>query len=248
MRCPGQDMRYWKDDAVFEVPCPKCDAAVEFFKDENSGRCPKCGHRFRNPKVSFDCAKWCSFAEECLGVAPEAGAPANPGEGALASRLIRAIKEESEANQPYVAHTLRVFQYARELLCKVGGDPRIVLGAALLLEVGAEQPRDLPPPVPDKRSGEKGVAKAKQILQGIGLEEAVVDCICHIIGSYQRGDDLQTIESRIVRDAHTLAKLAAEDAGSYGDRWEDVVRSRLKTEAGKDRARGMLSAEEGSCE
>ena len=24
MRCPGQDMRYWKGDAAFEVACPKC--------------------------------------------------------------------------------------------------------------------------------------------------------------------------------------------------------------------------------
>ncbi len=236
-------MRYWKEDAVFEVPCPKCDRAVEFFKDESSGRCTKCGHRFSNPRISFDCAKWCSFAEECLGVAPERGIPVNPGQGALASRLIQAVKEEFQADQPRIAHALRVFQFARELLCKVGGDPRIILGAALLLEIGAEEPRRPSQPVAQTGGG-KGPAKARQILQQIRLEEDTIDCICHMIGSYQTGKDLQTIEFRIVRDAHTLAKLAAGDPSRHGDEVEDVLRSELKTEAAKKRARSMFSTGE----
>jgi len=57
MRCPGQDTQYWSGEVAFEAPCPKCGREVEFFKDESSGRCPDCGHKFKNPRVSFDCAK-----------------------------------------------------------------------------------------------------------------------------------------------------------------------------------------------
>ena len=71
MKCPGQDVRYWKPDAVFEVPCPACGAAVEFFKDDAWRKCHKCGHRFSNPRIDLGCAEWCPYAEQCLGQRPE---------------------------------------------------------------------------------------------------------------------------------------------------------------------------------
>ncbi|MFH1922353.1 MAG: phosphohydrolase, partial [Planctomycetota bacterium] len=141
MRCPGQDPRYWKEDAVFETPCPKCDNSVEFFKDEGARRCSRCGYRFPNPKISFDCAQWCAYAEQCLGFVPEREALSNPGEGALASRLIQEIKGAFENDQARIARALTVFQHARELLSKEGGDPRIILAAALLVELAAD-PRE----------------------------------------------------------------------------------------------------------
>ena len=29
MKCPGQDIRYWKPGAIFEVKCPKCGLAKD---------------------------------------------------------------------------------------------------------------------------------------------------------------------------------------------------------------------------
>ena len=46
MKCPGQDMQYWKDDAIFEVNCPECDSVVEFYKDDTTRKCPKCSKLF----------------------------------------------------------------------------------------------------------------------------------------------------------------------------------------------------------
>ena len=42
VRCPGQDQRFWKPGDIFEVKCPGCGGAVEFFKDEPKLKCPKC--------------------------------------------------------------------------------------------------------------------------------------------------------------------------------------------------------------
>ena len=67
MRCPGQDTRFWKPGAIFEVPCPKCGRMVEFFKDESTRRCKQCGHKIINPKMDFGCAAYCKYAAQCLG-------------------------------------------------------------------------------------------------------------------------------------------------------------------------------------
>ena len=190
MRCPGQDWSSWTGEVAFETPCPKCDASVEFFKDETSGRCTKCGHGFQNPRISFDCAKWCSFAEECLGFVPQREARLDPGEGALAGRLIRAIKDEFDTDQARIAKALMVFRQARELLSKEGGDPRIILAAALLLETAADKPGPVVGSAAKPSGKTQGTAKARQILEEIGLDRDTTDCICHIIDSHQTGKQL----------------------------------------------------------
>lgn len=228
MRCPGQDKRYWTGEVAFDVSCPKCSSGVEFFKDESSGRCPNCGHRFRNPRVSFDCAKWCTYAEECLGFVPERDlSPANPGEGALASRLIRAVKEEYAPDQARVARALSTFQYAKELLSAEGGDPRIVLAAALLLETGADSSDD------DRQ------AEAKRILGEIGLDADTVACIFHLLRCLSVGDDLDTVEFRIVSDAGALATLAAARGESDRESIGSPVKEKLRTEAGKRKVQAL---------
>ena len=67
MKCPGQDTRYWKPGDIFEVQCPKCGNNVEFFKDDTTRKCLKCGHKFANPKMNFGCAAYCQFADQCRG-------------------------------------------------------------------------------------------------------------------------------------------------------------------------------------
>ena len=67
MKCPGQDTRYWKPEAIFDAKCPKCSHPVEFFKDDTTRKCSNCGHRVINPVIDFGCASYCQFAEQCLG-------------------------------------------------------------------------------------------------------------------------------------------------------------------------------------
>ena len=68
--CPGQNTAFWRPGDIFDIVCPNCGSAVEFFKDESRRRCPGCGHIFVNPKLNEGCAKWCQFAEKCLGLNP----------------------------------------------------------------------------------------------------------------------------------------------------------------------------------
>jgi anaerobic ribonucleoside-triphosphate reductase len=67
MKCPGQDTQYWKPGDVFDVLCPHCGAAMEFFKDESQRRCKKCNEKVRNPKLDLGCSEYCKFAEQCVG-------------------------------------------------------------------------------------------------------------------------------------------------------------------------------------
>ncbi len=70
MKCPGQDWRYWKEDAIFEINCPYCGEKIEFFKDDTVRKCPSCKKPIPNPRMDFGCAAYCKYAEICLGELP----------------------------------------------------------------------------------------------------------------------------------------------------------------------------------
>ena len=240
MRCPGQDRRYWKEDAVFDVPCPKCGSAVELFKDESSGRCPRCGHRLKNPKIAFGCAEWCAYAEQCVGFVPQSQLASAPREGAISGRLIRAVKEQFEADQGRLNHALMTFQHAKELVGKEGGDPRVVLAAALLLEVGGPDSPETASPGGDQGGQGPALPRAQEVLRSAGLDAETCRRVCEIIHAYRTEHDLDTIEFKIVRDSDRLAKVAAKDHGKDRDEPEDLLTRDLKTESARARARSLF--------
>lgn len=68
LRCPGQNMRFWKPEDISETPSPHCKHLVEFWKDEPSQQCAGCGKEVRNPKIDLGCAAWRPYAAQCLGI------------------------------------------------------------------------------------------------------------------------------------------------------------------------------------
>lgn len=87
MRCPGQDSQYWKADAIYDVPCPQCVEAVEFFKDDSARVCPACKTRFVNPKLDFGCASYCPHASQCMALQEE-----RKEEQSLKEMLVQAVR------------------------------------------------------------------------------------------------------------------------------------------------------------
>lgn len=225
MRCPGQDRRYWTEDAVFEVPCPECGHAVEVFKDETSARCTGCGHRFRNPGIDFGCAQWCALAEQCLGLVPERGEASPSQQGPLAGVLIQRISEIFESDAASLARSLKIYHYAKELVPKTPADPRITLAAALLSGLC---PRDAPQPT---SATDRGAHLAQQILIEAGVDETTTARVQEILLFHQAGETLESPEFQIVHDAHVLNDLAAQILETDAADLAGEIEARLITEA-----------------
>lgn len=66
-KCPGQDTQQWGFDAIYDVDCPKCGVAIEFFKDQVKRRCSQCQEVVFNERMDLGCAKWCPSADSCVG-------------------------------------------------------------------------------------------------------------------------------------------------------------------------------------
>lgn len=61
-RCSGNNTEEWGFDSIFEIECPSCGNAVEFFKDETRRNCPKCKNPVINNREDTGCGQWCSSA------------------------------------------------------------------------------------------------------------------------------------------------------------------------------------------
>jgi len=260
--CPGQDTRFWKPGDIFEVTCGKCGRPVEFFKDDSSRRCPGCGQRVQNPKISLGCAQWCEHAKDCLGFDPKDGNPdyANPSyagkplrrtgassgsqsseqEESMVDRLIEAVKKEFGCDQKRITHALLVLEKAQKILRREGGNPRVVLTAALLHDIGIKEAERKHGSDAGKYQEIEGPPIAERIMRELGLDADTIEHVSRIVGSHHSAGDIDTLEFRILWDADWLVNLREEFPGAGRGELEKKITRIFKTETGKEMALDLL--------
>lgn len=226
MKCPGQDMQYWKSDAIFDVKCPECGEAVEFFKDDTARKCDHCGHRFANPKMDFGCAAYCKYAEHCIGtLPPELIAQKND---LLKDRVAIEMKKHFKRDFKKIGRATRVARHAEAIGKTEGADLSVVLTAAYLHQVdGDATPAD--------------TAVARSILESLGAKAPLVEEVSEILTRRRKAEAEDALEIRILHDAERIETLAEQhkDNGRSAD-MAQTIDAALLTEAGKKQARSVL--------
>jgi len=227
--CPGQDTRFWKPDDIFELPCGKCGATVEFFRDDVFRRCRRCGHRIENPKMTLGCAQWCEHAQECLGYDPKEFAELYDGEDSFLGRLVEAVKERFGPDRESLTHALAVLEYAEDLVRSEKANPKVVLAAAALHTLAGDQARC-------SDAGETP-GPAREVLDELGVHWEAAGRVCRLLGGLAAGGE-DTPELSVVRDAEALADL--EDRAGRGDA-VDLASQSFRLELSKDLAQRILA-------
>lgn len=190
MKCPGQDMKYWKESAIFDADCPKCGTSVEFYKDDTSRKCGNCGHRFVNPKMDFGCASYCQYAEQCLGALPEdfTGGRDNLLKDKVAVEMKRFFQTDFKSIRQATStasHAERIGKAEGS-----GGNLAIILCAAYLYGTGQDS--------------------ARAILKKVGAGPQMIEEICLLIDQQEREEDNQSLPAKILNDALTLRSIQEE--------------------------------------
>lgn len=214
MKCPGQDMQYWNADAIFEEACPECGHMVEFYKDDTTRKCKKCGNRFVNPKMDFGCAAYCKFAEQCLGTLPEEFV--GQQDNLLKDKVAVEMKRYYRTDFKRISHATRVARHAEKIGMAEGGSLAIILCAAYLQNIGSEEAwkSSSKPSDSDIRLASQQVAQ--DILQRLSAKETLASEVCTLIGPQQQ-DGASSIEYKILADADRIVCLEDEHKQSPFD-------------------------------
>jgi HD superfamily phosphodiesterase len=243
MKCPGQDSRYWKPGAIFEVRCPECGHEVEFFKDDTARRCSKCGTRFVNPEMDFGCASYCPYAEQCLGdLPPELLAERDD---LLKDRVALEMKRYFDHDFKRIGHAANVARYAEQIVREEQGNPAVVLCAAYLHDIGMHEAERKHGSGAAQHHEEERPGVAREILTRLGAKKQIVEEVCDIIGHHHHPGDQETLNFKVVYDADLIVNLEEEykDREVEKDRVSGIIDKTFLTETGKRAARQALLGE-----
>jgi len=240
MRCPGQDSRYWKPGAIFEVPCPVCDNPVEFFKDESIRRCKTCGHKLVNPKMDFGCAAYCKFAEQCLGeLTPELLAQRKE---LLKDRVAIEMKHYFKQDFKRIGHATKVARYAEDIVREEKGDPAVAISAAYLHDIGIHEAERKYQSTEAKYQEEEGPPVARDILTNLGAREDLIEEVCDIIGHHHHPRPEETVNFKVVYDADLVVNLEEnqKDTVMSTENLAALIEKNFLTKSGRQLARSIF--------
>ncbi|OAG27876.1 FmdB family zinc ribbon protein [Thermodesulfatator autotrophicus] len=185
MKCPGQDTRYWKEDAIFEVKCPDCGEVVEFFKDDTSRVCPGCGKRLPNPRLDFGCAAYCPYAEQCLGSLPPE--LLEKQKGIFKDRIETEVLNRLKGQEEVIKRLQLRLKFAEQIALEEGANLPVVLASACLIELKEE---------------------AETLLTALKVPSTFKE---EIIKTLHHEDSL---ESKVLSDAHLLSLISEGESQS----------------------------------
>jgi len=243
VRCPGQDLRFWKLGDIFDANCPHCGTAVEFWKDEPSVKCPQCHRVIVNPKLDLGCAQWCRHAEQCLGALTDP-------QSLLCKKLIKEMKSVPGSDEQRIEHALAVFKNAQQILAHEQGDARVVNAAAILhcidarccVSTGSPCPAQEGEPA-DGPGDDRESTAVREILARCGVDAEQAERICELIASHHNGKVEDAVESKILWDAEWLARI---DDHSIALDAKGSVLHLFKTPKGRESASRLIGPDTGS--
>jgi len=240
MRCPGQDSRYWTEESIFETPCPNCGNIVEFFKDEPTHRCKRCGNKILNPKMDFGCAAYCRFAEQCLGdLPPEL---LSQRKNLLKDRVAIEMKSYFGKDFKRIGHAVNVARYAEKIVKEEKGDMAVVIIAAYLHDIGIKEAERKYNSTAPHYQEQEGPPIAREILLKLGASHKLIEEVCDIIGHHHHPRDKETVNFKALYDADMIVNLEEGQKTSpmYKEKLNRIIEKSFLTESGKKLAKNVL--------
>jgi Zn ribbon nucleic-acid-binding protein len=213
-KCPGQDTQFWGPNDIYSVECPRCGNSVEFFKDDIRRRCKKCGHMFLNPKLNLGCARWCQYADQCVGAMDREE---------FKEIIVAGMKDFYGDDQQKIDQALEMLGCAEEIMEKEQGNPRVVIAAAALYGIGIDE---------RGRTVKRGTAQEKVnfptvrgILESSGAKDEIIEEVCRILENHGHPGKTKTVNRKIVHDAYQLALRKRESRTQGRQRQEKLSMS-----------------------
>ena len=240
MKCPGQDSQYWKPGAIFNVKCPECGTEVEFFKDDTTRKCSKCGHRFLNPRLDFGCASYCQYAEQCIGnLPPELLAQK---EDLLKDRVAIEMKRYFKQDFKRIGHASRVARYVEQIGREEGANLAVVLSAAYLHDIGIREAERKHQSTAARYQEEEGPPIAREILTRLGAKQGLIDEVSDIIAHHHHPKEDETVNFKSLYDADLITNLEEKQKeNSTGpEKLTGIIEKSFLTGSGANLARKVL--------
>lgn len=157
--------------------------------------------------------------------------------------LITAMEAYFNTDSKRIKHAHSVTGYAEELLKREGGEYIIVIGAAVLHDIGIPAAEEKYGSSAGKYQEIEGPPIARQILTRLGFEPEQTDEICRIIAHHHSPGKINTPNFKILYDADWLVNLRDEYDIRDEKKLSSIISKVFLTPGGKTLARKIYLQE-----
>ena len=222
--CPGS--RVMRQPKPEQFDCTTCGAEVEIWSDEISGKCLSCGTIVAREGI-MSCVEWCTMARDCVGDDLYDSFQQRKNQTIKDRLLIKAGESDPRLNID-VGELERAMHFAEVLVEPEGAAMHVVLAGTVLRELRKNDAN-----------------QARDDLLALGFQIGDIDEVCTIV---EHTDDVtrdSSPNSRVVHDAHMLARIERETFSSYpaeAAKSIEKLKIRLVTASSSDLLQHVLSA------
>jgi len=153
-------------------------------------------------------------------------------------RLLLAVKIALKPEETRFERSQEVVALAEEIFEGEGGEPKVVIAAAILGDLLGSQPAGGQTASPSQRDTPGAVTR--KILADVGTEIEVIDQVCQIVDHSINRTSPEDINHQIVSDALTLTSLKERRALLEKPAMERLVAQKITTKTGKRIAQERL--------
>lgn len=155
----------------------------------------------------------------------------------MKAALLAAMEAYFDSDTKRINHARNVTEYAERLWQKEGGDYQIVVGAAVLHDIGIHQAEKKYGSSSGKYQEIEGPPIARKILTDLGFTPEQIEAICQIIAHHHSPGKITTKDFSVVYDADWLVNLKDEyDIRDQG-KLNSIIDNVFLTRSGKALAR-----------
>lgn len=157
--------------------------------------------------------------------------------------LMKAMEAYFGGDAKRIDHARKVTAYAEGLLKREGGDYSIVIGAAVLHDIGIHEAERKYGSTSGKFQEREGPPIARRILLELGFEEEQVEEVCEIIAHHHSPGKIRTKNFGILYDSDWLVNLRDEYDIQDTKKLAGIIEKVFLTESGRVLAREVYLPE-----
>lgn len=161
----------------------------------------------------------------------------------IRDKLLKELATYFGADTKRINHAEKVLGFAEKLLQHEPADPRVVIPASILHDVGIK--------VAEKKYGsaaghyqeKEGPEVARSIMRTIKLEDTVIDEVCQIIGCHHSPGKVNTRNFKVLYDADWLVNLKDEVGAEDKETVRRLIAKLFLTDTGRTMASRLYLGE-----
>ena len=139
-----------------------------------------------------------------------------------------------------IEHARSVLGYAREILADENADRDTVEAAAMLHDIGIHEAERKYNSTAGHHQELEGPPIARDILAGMGADEALIEHVCRIIASHHSPGEVETPEFFVLWDADWLVNIPDEYPDAGVEKLSSIVDKVFRTKKGRELANRFL--------